>query len=133
MMRPRPHGRTIALTFIAIDNERPHFTRRKLTTNPPLSTTANLCNSPTMSEQTYNGWANYETWNVSLWLQNDEAMYQLALEHVNMLKRWNKPVKYDLLIPSLELRFSQITPDGVRWMDGRINTDELDSMLSELS
>ena len=86
-----------------------------------------------MSEQTYNGWANYETWNVSLWLQNDEAMYQLALEHVNMFKRWKKPVRYDSLIPSLELNFSQITPDGVRWMDGRINTDELDSMLSELS
>lgn len=86
-----------------------------------------------MPEQTYNGWTNYETWNVSLWLQNDEAMYQLALEHVNMFKRWNKPVKYDSLIPSLELHFSQITPDGVRWMDPIINTNELDSMLSEMS
>ena len=86
-----------------------------------------------MSQQTYNGWANYETWNVSLWLQNDEAMHQIALDHVKRYKRWNQPVKYDSLIPLLELRFSQITPDGVRWMDGRINTDELDSMLSELS
>ena len=86
-----------------------------------------------MSKQTYNGWTNYETWNVSLWLQNDERMYKLALEHVNIYKRWNKPVKYDFLIPALELNFSQITPDGVRWMDPIINTNELDSMLSELS
>lgn len=86
-----------------------------------------------MSKQTYNGWSNYETWNVSLWLQNDEAMHKLALEHANRFKRWNQPVRYDSLIPSLELNFSQITPDGVRWMDARINTNELDSMLSELS
>lgn len=28
-----------------------------------------------MSETAYNGWANYETWNVNLWLANDEGFY----------------------------------------------------------
>ena len=33
-----------------------------------------------MSEMTgYNGWSNYETWLVALWLNNDEASYN-ALE-----------------------------------------------------
>jgi hypothetical protein len=28
----------------------------------------------------YNGWANYETWNVALWMQNDIGYYELAQE-----------------------------------------------------
>jgi hypothetical protein len=26
-----------------------------------------------MNEKTYNGWTNYETWNVKLWMDNDEG------------------------------------------------------------
>jgi len=72
----------------------------------------------------YNGWANYETWNVSLWINNDEAMYRLA--------RIKGHSGYDHLIPALEASFGQMTPDGVRWMDPTIDTDEMDEMLEEL-
>ena len=71
---------------------------------------------------TYNGWANYETWNVALWLQNDYALYKVACRYDS----------YDSLIPRLESEFGQITPDGVRWMDPTIDTDELDEMLADL-
>jgi Txe/YoeB family toxin of Txe-Axe toxin-antitoxin module len=30
----------------------------------------------------YNGWANYETWNFKLWLDNDEASYKRIQELV---------------------------------------------------
>ena len=29
---------------------------------------------------TYNGWKNYETWNVNLWLTNDEGTYYYCME-----------------------------------------------------
>jgi len=30
----------------------------------------------------YEGWKNFETWNVNLWLANDQGLYQMALELV---------------------------------------------------
>ena len=72
--------------------------------------------------ETYNGWANYETWNVALWLGNDENLYNVA-------RRYDS---YDALIPRLEYMFGQMTPDGVRWMDPCIDTDEMDEMLADL-
>ena len=32
-----------------------------------------------MSNQRYNGWSNYETWNVALWLDNDPSEYAKEL------------------------------------------------------
>lgn len=36
-----------------------------------------------------NGWKNHQTWNVSLWLQNEEAIYNRMLER--LLKLPSKP------------------------------------------
>lgn len=74
------------------------------------------------STETYNGWANYETWNVALWIQNDYTTYKIA----------RKFDSYDALIPYLEMHWGQMTPDGVRWMNPTIDTDEMNEMLSEL-
>ena len=86
-----------------------------------------------MTEQTYNGWKNYETWNVTLWLQNDEVMYELACLYVKTAKHSKIKNIYDSMIPALEINFSKITPDGVRWMDPKICTAEVDRMLAELA
>jgi hypothetical protein len=34
-------------------------------------------------DTTYNGWKNYPTWNVNLWLSNDEGLYRETLERVH--------------------------------------------------
>ena len=33
-----------------------------------------------MSDETYNGWSNYPTWNVALWLGNEEGSYNTCLD-----------------------------------------------------
>lgn len=80
-----------------------------------------------MSEK-YNGWTNYETWNVALWIGNDEGLYSMAREckdydqFVQQLKECSEgsPISFQ-------------TPDGVSWTDSGLDTDELDNMIAELS
>jgi hypothetical protein len=38
-----------------------------------------------MSEETYNGWKNYPTWAVNLWLSNERPLYEEALERTRYI------------------------------------------------
>ena len=40
----------------------------------------------TETDTTYNGWANRATWNVNLWIQNDEGFYGHARD---LMEAWN--------------------------------------------
>ena len=78
-----------------------------------------------MNNETYNGWANYSTWNVALYIQNDEGLYHWAKEY--------RHHGYEAFAESLtECGGSQITPDGVSWTHPELDTEELDEMMAEL-
>lgn len=36
-------------------------------------------------DETYNGWSNYPTWNVNLWLSNDEGLYDEATRSAQLV------------------------------------------------
>jgi hypothetical protein len=66
----------------------------------------------------YNGWENYETWNVALWINNEEGLYNLAQECGD----------YETLVNRLYDCYGQKeTPDGVKWNDPKVNVIQINS------
>ena len=81
-----------------------------------------------MNNKTYNGYKNKKTWNVMLWINNDEIIY-------NQFKELNKKVKFTALYESWILeykKYNQKTPDGVCWADRSIDYDEVNEHINEL-
>jgi len=76
----------------------------------------------TAAAETFNGWANWETWNVSLWIQNDESLYHAA-------KDCNH---YQDLVAMLWEHGSKETPDGCRWDDPKIDGLAINELLADL-
>jgi len=71
----------------------------------------------------YNGWTNYETWNVALWIQNDESLYHLAKDFTD----------YDALVNVLYEEYGATeTRDGVKFGSAKINNFQINEMLADL-
>ena len=80
-----------------------------------------------MTDTTYNGWKNFETWNVALWIGGDQGLYNFAKAFVS----------YDDFVANLkevsgDSSIGYQTPDGVAWNDSGLDHSELDDMLKEL-
>ena len=82
--------------------------------NDPMSNTT----------QQYNGWANYATWNIALWISNDEYFYSEA----RRLARKGWDAKDIAAIVFLNGR----TPDDVSVTDPTIDWSALDETVEEL-
>lgn len=87
----------------------------------------------TNKDTTYNGWANYETWNVALWISNDEGLYQIAKE-AGSYKSFTERLKdiYEAAKSLDDVAVAFQTPDGVAWNDSNLDIDALNEMLSDL-
>jgi len=71
-------------------------------------------------EKKYNGWTNYETWNVSLWIQNNERLYNIA--------QWCDSYAEFLYELGVSATCKKSTPDGVDFEDRKLNIAELDEL-----
>ncbi len=58
---------------------------------------------------TYNGWKNWETWNVALWLGNDEGLYRSCIETAK--NQGGKPITADEADEIVSVLMPNGTPD----------------------
>ena len=77
----------------------------------------------------YNGWTNYETWNVAVCIGNDEELYTMAR---NLRNNVTPFADFVLSLGEFGGDIAKQTPDGVRWGDSKIDEDEIQTMFDEL-
>lgn len=79
----------------------------------------------TTTEETYNGYSNYETWNVALAISNDEGLYNIA----RGCRRSANP--YRDFVDLMSDVGIKATYDGVRWDDPNVDVNELNDVIWE--
>ena len=82
----------------------------------------------------YNGWANYETWNVALWLDNDYFNYSiLKMQSVKTFDDFLNKIQSNVF-NNLDANYDykNKTGDGVLWNDPKVNVHEINEKIFEL-
>ena len=77
----------------------------------------------------HEGWANYHTWNVALWISNDEPMYRAARYYS---QSQGSEATYDGFLDYISAEYGDITGDGVSWTDPTLDHKELDDFIREI-
>ena len=91
---------------------------KAITPMKTLQPSINLWDTP----EKYNGWNDWTTWNVALWIRNDQTYYNIATESKDYM---------DFLYEMQAMIGSFATPDGADW--GEANIDELNELIEEIS
>jgi hypothetical protein len=81
-----------------------------------------------VEKKDYNGWKNRQTWNVALWVNNDESLYRSAIEFMG---RYKGRAPYTMFIYESGMRDDR-TPDNIAWLSTRLDYRALNSMMKEL-
>ena len=97
----------------------PDATMKLVKTFTPMKTIQPSINLWDKKEK-YNGWSDWTTWNVALWINNDQTYYGIAKECRDYM---------DFLYEMHSMIGSFATPDGADW--GEANIKELDEVISE--
>ena len=89
---------------------------KKLSPMKTIQPSINLWDTPVK----YNGWTDWTTWNVGLWIRNDQCYYNIAKDCKDYM---------DFLYEMQAMIGSFATPDGADW--GEANIEELNEVISE--
>ena len=97
----------------------PDATMKLVKTFTPMKTIQPSINLWDRKEK-YNGWADWTTWNVALWIRNDYGFYSIAKDCKNYM---------DFLYEMQYMIGSFATPDGADW--GEANIEEMNEVIEE--
>ena len=89
---------------------------KKLSPMKTIQPSINLWDTP----EKYNGWSDWTTWNVALWINNDECYYNIAKDCKDY---------FYFLYEMQAMIGSFATPDGADW--GEANIEELNQVISD--
>jgi len=78
---------------------------------------------------TYEGWKNRATWNVALWIANDELLYRAAVEFMKIYKGHSSYFDFVQREGLDGLR----TPDNFKWVSLDLSYSELNEMMREFA
>ena len=82
-----------------------------------------------MIKTDYNGWKNRQTWNVSLWINNEEYLYRAAVEYVKAHPKQKK--LYSGFIRHMDMENDR-TPDNIAYISTRLDYKALNEMMQEI-
>jgi hypothetical protein len=87
-----------------------------------------------MNNEKYNGWANYETWNVALWYNNDETIYDMIYEMIKHKQPddLTESAAREVIIDAFSNFDLKQTPDDVKLSSKEINWNEIAEDLKEM-
>ena len=82
-----------------------------------------------MEKKNYNGWANRETWNIALWINNDECSYQTMRDIIKRMKRVSSAAAAREIS---EVALGKVTRDGISLNCKKIKWSEIKDMMNEM-
>lgn len=76
----------------------------------------------------YNGWKNRQSWNVMLWIENEEPLYRAA---VSFMRGYKGRAPYAAFIKRMGMQYDR-TPDRIAYISTRLDYKALNEAMREL-